>query len=308
MDKAIVDKLNDEALVTEAYDRVAADLALLEEEELIAVNVEVIAAVGTTLGLLEELRGFRDQIARELPTFDLVSFDKLEDYALAFKAASTGYLTSTRPPDDLKVLIPEAMRVRARLEQDAKALANYGLVEMAQLAKLAGGTGHRELFQDLDILSSVLSAAWPNIAGKTPLTKEDLQLASRLSTRLTRIVGSREQGPEVVAAAADRRVRAFTQFLNTYEDARRAVGYLRAKKGDADTIIPSLYPGRPRRRAADEDETETGTGNGTGTGTIAPATGTTAPSVSAAATGAADANTTVATTSAEIAKRGPFVK
>jgi hypothetical protein len=61
----------------------------------------------------------------------------------------------------------------------------------------------------------------------------------------------REQSPAVVAAASEARLRAFTQLIRLYEDARRAVAYLRAAEGDADTIAPSLYPGRPRRRVTD---------------------------------------------------------
>jgi hypothetical protein len=54
-----------------------------------------------------------------------------------------------------------------------------------------------------------------------------------------------------LAAASEARLRAFTRLIRVYEDARRAVAYLRAAQGDADTIAPSLYPGRPRRRPTD---------------------------------------------------------
>jgi len=51
--------------------------------------------------------------------------------------------------------------------------------------------------------------------------------------------------------ASEARLRAFTRLIRVYEGARRAVGYLRAPEGDADTIAPSLYAGRPRRRPKD---------------------------------------------------------
>lgn len=310
MDQAILDKLNNEAIVSEAEERVKADLAALDEKDLIQVNLELKLAVSTTLGLLGEVRALRPQIVKELPTFDIASFDKLEDYALALQSANTDYLTATKGPDDLKVLVAEGMRLRARLETDAKALGNYGLVDVGQLANMSGSTGHRELAQDLEILSRVLKNNWSNIQGKTALSLADFQIASRISTRLMRIVGLKEQGPAIVAAAADHRTRAFTKFLNTYEDARRAVGYLRARQGDADDIIPSLYPGRPRRRATDATDTSSGTDTApvvaapTASGT-APATTTSGTSSNGTSFTTASSNTPL--TSAEISKKGPFV-
>jgi hypothetical protein len=51
------------------------------------------------------------------------------------------------------------------------------------------------------------------------------------------------------------RQKAFTLFVRAYDEARRAVQYLRAKAGDADSIAPSLYQGRAgRRRSGDGDE------------------------------------------------------
>jgi hypothetical protein len=44
-------------------------------------------------------------------------------------------------------------------------------------------------------------------------------------------------------------MRAFTLFLRTYGDAQRAVEYLRSEQGDAESIAPSLYTGRGRKKA-----------------------------------------------------------
>jgi len=102
--------------------------------------------------------------------------------------------------------------------------------------------------QDLQALSAVLLDSWSKIQGKTPTTQEDLLTASRISTRLTRLVGTRDQRPAVVAEATDQRLRAFTLMLLTYEEARGAIGYLRRREEDAESIAPSLYPGKGKRR------------------------------------------------------------
>jgi hypothetical protein len=294
MDNDILTKLNSETIVSDAYKRVEADLAALEQQELVQVNLDVTAAVTTVLGVLPEVKALREQIAQHLPTFDLVSFDKLEDYTLALHSAQTDYLTATQPPDDLVELSAEATKARDRLYKDALALAGHGLVDSGPLAQIKGGNGYKVMAQDLEILSRVMNASWDKIQGKSATTVEHLQTASRMSTRLMRIVGLREQGPAILAAAADHRLRAFTKMLFVYEDARRAVGYLRARQGDADNIAPSLYPGRPRRRSTEEPATPA-TDNSPGV-----------PTVSTPASPAAPIPTPAATNNLLVSKNGPF--
>lgn len=243
--------VSDEVLADDAYVRVKPELAKLAPEDLLQVNLEVSAALQTILGVLPEVKRLREQIAKELPSFDLSSFDRLEDYALAFGVTQTAFLIATQPQGDLQALTEEAVKLRETLATDAQALARRSLIDGGQLVGLRGANGYKNIAQDLLILSKVMQDAWPNIQGKSATTTEDLKTASQMSTRLSRIVGLREQGPAQLAAVTDQRLRAFTLVLRTYEDARRAVNYLRARQGDADTIIPSLYPGRPRRRPSD---------------------------------------------------------
>ena len=241
--------VSNELVAGEAYERVKADLATLKPDELVQVNLDVTPAVTTILGVLPEIKALRERIVKELPTFDVASFDKLEDYALALSSTHTDVLTATEPQDDLSSLAVEAGEMRDRLSADSKALAAHKLLDAAQLAQLKGGTGYKSLAQDLQVLSKVMQDSWPQIQGKSATTSDDLKTANQMSTRLMRIVGLREQGPAMLAAASEARLRAFTQLIRVYEDARRAVNYLRAPQGDADTIAPSLYPGRERRIA-----------------------------------------------------------
>ena len=276
--------LSDEALLDEAYARVKPDLDALQEAELLQVNLDVTAGVTSVLGLLPEVKALREQIVKQLPAFDIAAFDKLEDYALALSFANTGYLAATQPPDDLQDLNTNATKLHDRLFADAQALAQHGLLNGAQLAQLKGGNGYKNLAQDLQLLGRVMRQDWDKIQNKSGTTADDLKAANQMSVRLMRIVGLREQGPALLAAATDQRLRAFTIFINVYEDVRRAVAYLRGRQGDADAIAPSLYPGRPRKRATDPVPTGPGTtppagtvpntppaGSGNATSTASPA-------------------------------------
>lgn len=240
-----------EKVAAEAYARVAADIAALTPEQLLQVNLDVQTATSTVLGVLPEVKAVRDRIAKELPAFDLTLFDKLEDYALALRFTQGAYQTATLPPDDLQALAEQASSLRERLVTDAKALALHGLFDPRKLEQLKGANGYKNVAQDLEALSQALQESWSTIQGKSPLAAEDLQTASRVGTRLTRVIGQREQGPALLAKATDERLRAFTLMLGTYEEVRHAVRYLRRHEDDADSITPSLYPGKGKRRSSD---------------------------------------------------------
>lgn len=294
--------VGDESLAVTVFERVKPELLALRSEELFQVNLDISAGVATVLGVLPELRGLREQIAKELPTFDVAQFDKLEDYALALSFAQANYLAATAPPDDLEAVTVESGRVREMLLAEARALVHRGLVSSAQLDQLKGAKGYKNVATDLMVLTNVMQSVWPEIQGKTPTTQQDLETASRLATRLLRVVGLREQGPARVAEATDLRMRAYTKLLTCYEDARRAVAYLRASTGDADAIAPALHQGRPRRRGKDEAETTPGattSPDGTAPGTSVPAPGTAVP--------AAAGGSTAPATNGAASPSGPFV-
>jgi len=103
-------------------------------------------------------------------------------------------------------------------------------------------------------------------------------------------LGVREHGASPPAFdAAERRACAFTLFMRAYDQARRAVIFLRWDEGDADEIAPSLYKGRGGRGQRAEAPAEAPAAS-----TEAPAAASTeapakAPAASAKAPAASDA-------------------
>ena len=249
--ETVVNDVKKEALMNRALERVQGDLAAVPSNEIIQVNLDVPSAVTTILGVLPEVRVIREQIAK-LPDFDMAAFDKLEDYTLALSFAHASWVFVTSPPDDLEVLSREASELRERLEADVRALSLHGFMDGSPLEKLKGANGYKNVAVDLQGLAKALHAGPALVQGKCGTKVEDLELALQYATRLMRVVGLREQGPAVLAAATEQRMRAFTLTMRTYEETRRAVAYLRARHGDADTIAPSLYTGKGRRKSEPE--------------------------------------------------------
>jgi len=93
-----------------------------------------------------------------------------------------------------------------------------------------------------------MTEEWPKISEHAHTTLDEVTTAYRVAARLTRIVGLREQGPARLSAATELRMRAFTVLIRTYEETRDAIAYVRRHQGDGDSIAPSLYTGKARRR------------------------------------------------------------
>ncbi len=249
----IADLVKDEALVADGFERVKADLLAVPAERLERVNVDVQSATRTILGALPEIKALRERIVKELPQFDITSFDKLEDYVQAFKYAQSGFQIATEPADELNALTEAGNELRERLLADANALTLYKLFDGSQLEMLKGGNGFNNLAEDLELLSRAMLANWSKIQGKALTPLEDVQTASRIGLRLTRLAGLREQGPARLAEATELRQRAFHVVVRTYEEARDAIRFLRRREGDLEDIAPTLYSGRGRRRSTEEE-------------------------------------------------------
>lgn len=200
-------------------------------------------------------------------------------------------------------------------------MAKRGIVDGERLKQLKGAVGFRNLATDLVSLGALVRENWTAIGGKTALSLADLDKAEVLGDRILTAVGLREQGPAVVAEAADIRQRAFSLFASAYDEARRAVNFLRWNEDDADTIAPSLYGGRSRRKAADPvpapapaGGTSAGAGTGTGTAGTAGAptapvpTGTAGAPVGGGTTVPASGNGAPVTTRVGLPQSEPFVR
>jgi hypothetical protein len=254
--------MNSEELQRQAFERVKEELASLPSDDLVQVNVDVPSAVSRILRVLPRLRDLRSRIAADLPAFDLAAFDKLEDYALSLSYAQTCYQTAASPAGDLRALSAQAATMRRRLLADARALSVHGLIDASRLAQLKGANGYRKVAENLLLVSTLLQESWPQIQGKLATTAGDLEAARQTATRFMTVIHLREQGPGHLASATEQRIRAFTLVTRVYEQARRAVRYLSTDDREADSIAPSLYRGRPRRKSSEVGDQKRGGRNG----------------------------------------------
>jgi hypothetical protein len=236
------------------FRRVEAEIRALPERELEPVNIDLQAAVTTVLGALPELRTLRSEFAK-LPGFDLGNFDKLRDYTLAVGHTHAMYRAAAGPVDVVTQLAEEVTALRDMLQTDAAALAKRRILDEVQVQKLRGGSGYKNVAFEVVGLVGLFRDNWSKIEARSALKLEELEHAGARAQELVTAVGLREQTPAIVGAAAMLRQQAFTLFLRAYDEARRALSYLRWHDRDGDSIAPSLFAGR-RRRADSVEATE----------------------------------------------------
>lgn len=225
-----------------AAERIAPEMARMVGAELLQINLDIPASVTQLLGIWPTFKERIPAIAA-LPNVDVQSIEKLRDYALTLHHWSGAVLYVSPETDALPALIEKGIALRDRTLNDLKSLAGHGVIDSGALTKFRENSGHRKLAQDLAGLSSFVHERWADIQGKCLITLESMDEATRLGDAIMQLVGDRERSPASSAHATLQRDKAYTLFVRAYDEARRAVLFLRWHEEDADSILPSLYKG-----------------------------------------------------------------
>lgn len=222
-----------------AFARVQAELERLPATELSTLNVDLVSAASTALGVASRIAVFRDRIAK-LPEFDVRNVDNLADYA---KAAWYAHVTNL-PVHDAKAtsaLMKEATEVRAKLLMWVTPLVGAGLFEEAAVARIRDGAGGKDSASDLVALVGLYRSGWDDVKSMCGVTESELSRAARIGAALFAALSQRELRDKGSQSEAWLRVRrAWTLLDRAYTQCRRALWYLRSAEGDVDTIVPNL--------------------------------------------------------------------
>jgi hypothetical protein len=235
----------------DAFAKVEPELAALEAEALAPVTVDLGATVASVLAAAPRIREHREAIAEQLPRHPIASVDKLETYAQAAWYAHLLHTYSSGSPESAKALTEEAGRLREGLLIAAEALAHRALLDADAVARIRKGSSNPDLASDLIALAALFRDAWGKVSGKTAVERSEIERAAELGPAVLVVSAAKKHKNTDTEA---QRTRAFTVLVNAYDDCRRAIGYLRWKEGDLDTIAPSLFKKRPGRKPGKKDE------------------------------------------------------
>jgi hypothetical protein len=232
----------------DAYNRLMPEILAVPDGDSIPITVDIPAVITTVLGAAARILGMREVISTTFKDYDFSRLERLPEYALALGHSQALYRAAWSPPPPIAAAAEELTRTRDVLFSDAWALANHGFINPERLKECKTAIGYRAVAFDVLTLAAVIREKWSAVEGKTPLTLADLNQAVTKAENLLAAVGLKEQTPAMIGEASRIRQKAFTLFMNVYEDARRAIQYVRSKEGDADDIAPSLYAGRSRQK------------------------------------------------------------
>jgi hypothetical protein len=230
------------------YEASAAARAALEPAQLVMMNIDVQELVPAVLASAHRISSLRPTIVEQLPQFDIARFDMLPSLAQSLAYAHSLFLSASTTPQTLPQLAERAIELREMLLLDVTGLTKRGLIAGAPLSDLKGVVGYANVSSDLRVLTNIYQANWPVVVGKTAVQLTELNEAALLFRQMTSGVAERHQQSVVLATASDQRQRAYTLVVRAYEDARRAVTYVRSAAGDAEKLAPSLWKGRGGRR------------------------------------------------------------
>lgn len=240
--------VGEEVRAKEAHQAVKRELAALSAEQVVQVNLDIHHATANAIAVRARLEALRQALHDHFRKYNSRGIDKLEVYAHALLHADSVLQQQKKSltHDALRWATDEANDRKQVLLADCRSLVDRRLISASVLDDYSGLHGYKNTASDLELLCTVLSTHWEHIEGRCATTRTELERARRLALRMVRLLAKREQLFARIAKAADNRARAFTLFVNCYDELRRAVTFVRWHEGDADEIAPSLHAVRRR--------------------------------------------------------------
>lgn len=227
------------------------------ERDVLVINVDIPTAVATALGAEEAIRTLRARVETDCPIIDGARLDKISDYARL-----TGYLhagcvaqeAAAATEGGVTAIADEVGAMRDTLRADAEPFAARRVFDPAIVAELRSGQGHHDLAMDVFAYTQLFRGNWEAIKAGTMVKLADLDRADEAAGKLLLAVGLKDRAPSSPSGFALDRARAFTLFVNAYNEARRVATFLRWWEKDADVLVPSLYArtGGSPRKSSDE--------------------------------------------------------
>ena len=237
-----------------AFRMYAPQYRVITPDRYVAMTVDMVATATTIIAGGTRIAPFGDEI-RTLPKFDakeLVLDLANVGYAMFYANQLTIGATASR---DFEKNVARATTLRERVLVTLDNLVVFGILEPAQVAEIRAGSGYRDLAGDLVSGVRLIDGVAANVRERLLFTKEEANEAVTLARQILATVVLREQGTSIDGVDLNKqRQQVFTFGVKVYDQARRAIQYLRFDEKDADDILPSLFLRTPPRRPSAGDD------------------------------------------------------
>ena len=224
----------------DALDAVKEEALALDGEALRQITVDIPTAAIIVRGALPALRSLRPDVAAAFREVDLGQYDQIELYTRALTQANGEYLATSRGVAEVPALTEELKEIRTTLLTDMRTAVRRKLIDRSHLDRMQGAKGAKNTATDVITLCALVRKQWPALEGRTAVVLSEIDRAEQLAEELQSALALAQNADGGVAAAADLRQRVYTLFFNAYDEARRAMSFLRWHEGDANELAPSL--------------------------------------------------------------------
>ena len=232
---------------SEALERLRPLLLAMPTERIAQVpRVDPRHAVAVVNGSLGRIATQRATVAAELGEARAAILDALPvavRAALQANVEAAGDLAA----EDARELHASLFRDHQLLWIDAQALVRRGLLPRDRVAAGRPAKGYRTVATSVLVLVMAFHDAWAEVAGNTAVRADDLARLESKARRALDHVDRKDVG-SLPRPERELRTRALVHLLDVYDQVRKQIQYVRYEKGDADTIAPSPYSGREKRR------------------------------------------------------------
>jgi hypothetical protein len=229
--------------MSQAYEKALPVLRAIPAEHVRKPRLDLNAAAGLVLAAYPKLEPLLGALAK-LDTVAPALVNELRERTLVLMRANAIYASTLREEPTVTALLGEAVSVRRDLLNACDFLVQRGALGADFVAKVRAGSGYKDLSDDVTVLGNLFDREWARFEEDTPPSVK--RLAARamvLGPELTVALGEGRIDASA-PAALDLRDRAYTAFLEAYEEVRAALAFLRRKEGDADQILPSVFADR----------------------------------------------------------------
>jgi hypothetical protein len=237
-----------------SYARLLSRLRAQDETKLVVINFDVPSVVAQLLATASRVKANR-HLFEPVSPFDMRIVDDFEDttLSLAYAHALVRIAEDTIESED----IPYLFEQRSFLIHVGNIAVRAKLLDPAKLKKFDNSADQEELAYDSLSLAELYLRTWDKLAGKVPVTKEQLE-AVRDRANSVMLMQSSKGGKQtsVVEAALDRR-RAATKVFHDLRKIQFALGLVFDTQEQMDAIAPPIQARKRRKGAKTEAPSNT---------------------------------------------------
>jgi len=238
----------------EAFNLMSAEVNAFPLERTSVINTDIGIVVQNGMYAVERLEPLIPEMQVVVPDYDLTRVRRLRTCLLSLNYLQTKYRALRRSTDtELVMWLTE----KKGLFKDLVApLVRVKLIKLSDLDFLKKGNNHHALAYAVMTLADMLLDNFESAQTKL-ITREDLVAARGKANELFLQLGTRQFGPDATQAIKIMRRKNFSLACEMWDDLEAFVQFARRQHGDADQLMPALYPKRgPRKGGASPDEPE----------------------------------------------------